>query len=312
MNRKTVSDLDFVPVESPASVDAAEPARSLQLGRVIRSMPQNLTAFVGAIIVIIAIFVAVFAPWLSPHDPLKQNIRNRLQPPSWVEEGSATHILGTDTLGRDLLSRIIHGSRISLVVGLAAVIISGGIGVTLGLITGYFGGGLDSIVGRLADVQLSIPFLILAVAVVAVIGPSLINLIIVLSISTWVLYYRVVRGEVLSVREEEYIAAAKGIGGSTRHILLQHILPNVSASIVVVATLLVANMIIFEASLSFLGLGVPPPAPTWGRMVADGREYIATAWWIATFPGLAILFTVLGINLLGDWLRDTLDPKHSL
>jgi len=312
MNRNTHSDLEVVPFASPTSTDAVERVRLLQLRRAIRSMPQNLTAFVGAIIVIVTLIIAVFAPLLSPHDPLKQDIRNRLQPPSWVEGGDKMHVLGTDTLGRDLLSRIIHGSRVSLVVGLAAVILSGGVGVTLGLITGYFGGRLDSIVGRLADVQLSIPFLILAVAVVAVIGPSLINLIVVLSITTWVLYYRVVRGEVLSVREEEYIAAAKGIGGSTRHILLQHILPNVSASIVVVATLLVANMIIFEASLSFLGLGVPPPAPTWGRMVADGREYIASAWWISTFPGMAILITVLGINLLGDWLRDTLDPKHSL
>ncbi len=312
MTRQTLSDFDVLSITEPSALDAVEPVKPTERGRVIRSLRQNITALIGVIIVLIVILVAVFGPWISPHDPLKQDIRNRLQPPAWVEGGSPAHYLGTDTLGRDLLSRIIHGSRVSLAVGLAAVVLSGGIGVTLGLITGYYGGRLDSIFGRLADVQLSIPFLVLAIAVVAVIGPSMTNLIIVLSITTWVLYYRVVRGEVLSVREEEYIAAAKAIGGSTPRILLLHILPNVTASIVVVATLLVANMIIFEASLSFLGLGVPPPAPTWGRMVADGREHIATAWWISTFPGMAILFTVLGINLLGDWLRDTLDPKHSL
>ena len=277
-----------------------------------RQLFKSGTAVVGAIMVVTVFTVALFAPWLSPHDPLEQDIMNRLQPPAWAEDGSRDNLLGTDTLGRDLLSRIIHGSRISLTVGIAAVVLSGGVGVTLGLISGYYGGWLDSIVGRVADVQLSIPFLVLAIAVVAIIGASMINLILVLSVNTWVLYYRVVRSEALSVREEEYVAAARVTGGTALRIIFKHILPNVSASIIVIGTLLVANMIIFEASLSFLGLGVPPPTPTWGRMIADGREYIATAWWISTFPGLAILLTVLGINLLGDWLRDMLDPKHTL
>ena len=307
-----VAEFDLTRAAGAAQTAAAETLDASRRGVSLHKLLKSSTATIGAIIVVVVIAVAVFAPWLSPHDPLKQDILRRLQAPSWVEGGSPENLLGTDTLGRDLLSRIIHGSRISLVVGVAAVVLSGGIGVTAGLVSGYYGGRLDSIMGRIADVQLSIPFLVLAIAVVAIIGPSLFNLILVLAITTWVLYYRVVRGEVLSVREEEYIAAAKVIGGSTFRIIFRHVLPNVTASIVVIATLLVANTIIFEASLSFLGLGVPPPAPTWGRMVADGREHIAMAWWISTFPGLAILFTVLGINLLGDWLRDTLDPKHSL
>ena len=307
-----VAEFDLTRAAGAVQTAAAETLDASRRGVSLHKLLKSSTATIGAIIVVVVIAVAVFAPWLSPHDPLKQDILRRLQAPSWVEGGSPENLLGTDTLGRDLLSRIIHGSRISLVVGVAAVVLSGGIGVTAGLVSGYYGGRLDSIMGRIADVQLSIPFLVLAIAVVAIIGPSLFNLILVLAITTWVLYYRVVRGEVLSVREEEYIAAAKVIGGSTFRIIFRHVLPNVTASIVVIATLLVANTIIFEASLSFLGLGVPPPAPTWGRMVADGREHIAMAWWISTFPGLAILFTVLGINLLGDWLRDTLDPKHSL
>ena len=270
------------------------------------------TATIGAVIVLVVMAVAIFAPFISPHDPLDQDILKRLQAPAWTEGGSPEHLLGTDTLGRDLLSRILYGSRVSLLVGVAAVVLSGSIGITLGLVSGFYGRRVDSVLGRIAEVQLSIPFLVLAIAVVAIIGPSLVNLIIVLSVTTWVLYFRVVRGEVLSIREEEYVTAAGVIGGSNLRIIVTHILPNVSASIIVIGTLLVANMIIFEASLSFLGLGVPRPAPAWGRMIADGREYISTAWWISTFPGLAILSTVLGVNLLGDWLRDTLDPKHTL
>lgn len=288
------------------------PLSARSSGVTLSQLLQSGTATIGAAIVLVVIAVAVFAPVLSPHDPLQQDILNRLQAPAWEQSGSSKHLLGTDTLGRDLLSRILYGSRISLLVGIAAVVLSGGFGITLGLVSGYYGRRVDSLLGRIAEIQLSIPFLVLAISVVAIIGPSLVNLIIVLAVTTWVLYFRVVRGEVLSVREEEYVAAAGVIGGSNLRIIIKHILPNVSASIIVIGTLLVANMIIFEASLSFLGLGVPRPAPAWGRMVADGREYIGTAWWISTFPGLAILFTVLGVNLLGDWLRDTLDPKHSL
>jgi ABC-type dipeptide/oligopeptide/nickel transport system permease subunit len=265
---------------------------------------------VGFVLVVLVVVVAITAPLISPHDPEKQKIVNRLKPPFWVEGGSLEHPLGTDSVGRDILSRVIYGSRISLVVGLAATAFSALLGVTLGLVAGYLGGASDSVISRVGDVQQAIPFLVLAIAVAAMLGPGLINLILVLVITTWVTFFRVVRGEVLSVREELYVLSAQCIGCSRTRILVRYILPNVAASIIVIATLLVANMIIFEASLSFLGLGVPSNIPTWGRIVADGREYVASEWWIAFFAGLAILITVMGINLLGDWLREELDPKR--
>lgn len=264
---------------------------------------------VGAAIVTLVVAVAILAPWISPYDPGKQNIRQRLTPPAWVVGGSPEYLLGTDGLGRDILSRTIYGSRISLVVGLLATLVSGGIGVFLGLIAGYYRGRVDGLISRVCDVQQAIPFLVLAIAVVAMLGSGLLNLIVVLAITTWINYFRIVRGEVLSVREEQYVWAARSVGCSNVRIILRHVLPNVTASIIVVSTLLVANMIIFEASLSFLGLGVPPSIPTWGRIVSNGREYVTSAWWISLFPGLAILLTVMGMNLLGDWLRETLDPK---
>jgi peptide/nickel transport system permease protein len=263
----------------------------------------------GLVIVVLVVLVAVLAPVISPYDPAKQDITQRLKPPAWVEGGSTEHLLGTDSVGRDILSRVIHGSRISLLVGLAAASLSGVVGVTLGLIAGYLRAGYDTVLSRLSDIQQAIPFLVLAIAVAAMLGPGLGNLILVLVITTWVTFFRVVRGEVLSVREEQYVWAARSIGCSSTRTMVRYIFPNVAASIIVVATLLVANMIIFEASLSFLGLGVPSNIPTWGRIVSEGREYVATEWWISLFPGLAILLTVMGINLLGDWLREELDPK---
>jgi ABC-type dipeptide/oligopeptide/nickel transport system permease subunit len=260
--------------------------------------------------VLLVIVVAILAPAISPHDPEKQNIARRLRPPAWVEGGTPDHLLGTDGVGRDILSRVLFGSRISLAVGLSATLLSAGLGVSLGLIAGYRGGGRDSGISRVGDVQQAIPFLVLAIAVAAMLGPGLVNLILVLVITTWVTFFRVVRGEVLSVREEQYVWAARSIGASDVHIMFRAILPNVTASIIVIATLLVANMIIFEASLSFLGLGVPSDIPTWGRIVAEGREYVASEWWISLFPGLAILITVMGINLLGDALQEVLDPRR--
>jgi ABC-type dipeptide/oligopeptide/nickel transport system permease subunit len=264
----------------------------------------------GLALVVLVVLVAILAPVLSPYDPAKQNIVHRLEPPFWAEDGSMTHPLGTDSLGRDILSRVIYGSRVSIFVGLIATAASALVGVSLGLIAGFLGGGTDAVISRVGDVQQAIPFLILAIAVAAMLGPGLFNLILVLVITTWVTFFRVVRGEVLSVREELYVLGARSIGASNARIMLRYILPNVAASIIVIATLLVANMIIFEASLSFLGLGVPSNIPTWGRIVADGRSYITAEWWIAFFPGLAILITVMGVNLLGDWLREDLDPKR--
>jgi len=285
------------------------PLRSRRRGLIFRRLLRSSGGLVGLTLVVLVVLVAILAPVLSPHDPAKQNIVHRLKPPFWAEEGSMKHPLGTDSVGRDVLSRVIYGSRISIFVGLAATLASAVLGVTLGLIAGFLGGRADSVISRVGDVQLAIPFLVLAIAVAAMLGPGLFNLILVLVITTWVTFFRVVRGEVLSIREEQYVLSARSIGASNVRIILRYILPNVTASIIVIATLLVANMIIFEASLSFLGLGVPSSVPTWGRIVADGREYIADEWWIAFFPGLAILITVMGVNLLGDWLREDLDPK---
>ena len=280
--------------------------RGLLFGRLVRSPGGML----GLLLVVLVILVAILAPVLSPHDPAKQNIVYRLKPPFWMEDGTLEHPLGTDSVGRDILSRVIYGSRISIFVGLVATAASALLGVSLGLFAGFLGGAVDSVISRVGDVQQAIPFLVLAIAVAAMLGPGLFNLILVLVITTWVTFFRVVRGEVLSVREEQYVLGAQSIGAPNLRIILRYILPNVAASIIVIATLLVANMIIFEASLSFLGLGVPSSIPTWGRIVADGREYIADEWWIAFFAGLAILITVMGMNLFGDWLREDLDPKQ--
>jgi ABC-type dipeptide/oligopeptide/nickel transport system permease subunit len=290
--------------------DAAESLqRSGRRQGFLRRLLGNPGGIVGLVLVALVVLVAVLAPLLSPHDPAQQDIASRLQPPFWAEGGSLDHPFGTDSVGRDILSRVIYGSRVSIFVGLVATAASALMGVSMGLMAGYLGGTSDSVISRLGDVQQAIPFLVLAIAVAALLGPGLRNLILVLVITTWVTFFRVVRGEVLSVREEQYVLSARAIGASALRIVLRYILPNVAASIIVIGTLLVANMIIFEASLSFLGLGVPSSIPTWGRIVADGREYLADEWWIAVFPGLAILITVMGINLLGDWLREDLDPR---
>ena len=287
---------------------AGEPdSRGRRRALILRRSPGGLA---GLVLVGLVAAMAIAAPFLSPHDPAAQNIANRLQPPFWDQSGSFQHPLGTDSVGRDILSRVLYGSRISLVVGLTATVASGLLGVSMGLVAGYLGGSSDSVISRVGDVQQAIPFLVLAIAVAAMLGPGLVNLLLVLVLTTWVMFFRVVRGEVLSVREEPYVLSARAIGCTHGRIMLRYILPNVAASIIVIATLLVASMIIFEASLSFLGLGVPSDVPTWGRIVADGREYVASEWWIAFFPGLAILITVMGFNLLGDWLREALDPRQ--
>jgi peptide/nickel transport system permease protein len=255
------------------------------------------------------VFTAVAAPWLSPADPVEQAIGDRLKPPGWADPGGRVHVLGTDHLGRDLLARVVFGARPALLVGFAAVVISGVLGMLAGLLSGYFGGFVDDVLMRVADVQLAFPFILLAIAVIGVLGPSLLTIIAVIGVSSWVVYARVVRGAVLSLREREFVQAALALGGRDGRVVLRHIVPNVFTPWLVVATLDMARVIVIVSALSFLGLGVQPPTPTWGGMLADGRVYISTAWWLATFPGLAILVTVLGINLLGDGLRDTLDPR---
>ena len=269
----------------------------------------NNAGFLVSVAILMMVFVsALLAPILAPHDPAEQDLEARLVPPFWAAEGTSRHPLGTDALGRDLLSRIVYGSRISLFVGFMSVALQGVIGVTVGLTTGYYGGRFDAVVMRFADIQLAVPFFVLAIAVMTVLGPGLRNVILVLGITGWILYGRVVRSEVLSVREREYVDAARALGASGPRILIKHVLPNVFSSFLVISTLEVARMIIAEASLSYLGLGVQPPTPTWGGMVADGRNWLMTSWWVSTLPGIAIFATVLAVNVIGDFLRDWFDP----
>ena len=285
---------------------AAAAVAGLPARRRRRLVPRRASALVGLSILGLVVVLAVFAPLIAPHDPNAQDVTLRLVPPFQAE---SPYPLGTDQVGRDVLSRIIYGTRVALLVGVASVALSGTIGITLGLLSGYYGGIADDLIGWLANVELAFPFILLAIAVVAVIGSGLTNLIVVLSIVAWVVYARIVRAETLAVRELEFVQAARVIGVGDLRLLFRHVLPNVLTPVIVIATFEVARMIISEASLSFLGLGVEPSIPSWGSMLADGRQYLATAWWIATFPGLAIMLTVLAINLLGDWLRDVLDPR---
>jgi peptide/nickel transport system permease protein len=276
----------------------------------VRRLARRRTALFGLIVVAVVVVASVVAPWVTPFDPVEQDIgERRLKPPGWRDEAGRLHPLGTDHLGRDVLARVIFGARPALGVGVAAVAISGVLGMVIGLTSGYFGGRVDDVLMRLGDVQLAFPFILLAIAVIGILGPSLGTIIAVIGVSSWVVYARVVRGAVLSLREREFVHAALALGSGDSRVLVRHILPNAFTPWLVVATLDMARVIVIESALSFLGLGVQPPAPTWGGMLADGRVYISTAWWLATFPGLAILFTVLGINLFGDGLRDTLDPR---
>jgi peptide/nickel transport system permease protein len=272
-------------------------------------LARRRTALFGLVVVGLVILTSLAASWLTPFDPIEQDIGERLKAPGARDAAGRVHPLGTDHLGRDLLARVIFGARPALLVGFAAVVISGILGMVAGLLGGYFGGWIDDVLMRLADIQLAFPFILLAIAVIGVLGPSLQTIIIVIGVSSWVVYARVVRAAVFSLREREFVQAAQALGGGDGRILVRHILPNALTPWLVVATLDMARVIVIESALSFLGLGVQPPTPTWGGMLADGRVYISTAWWLATFPGLAILVTVLGINLFGDGLRDTLDPR---
>lgn len=265
----------------------------------------------GWIILIVFVSVALLAPWLGLEDPTRGSLRARLDPPTWTGLFSpGPHPFGTDQLGRDILSRIIFGSRTTLLIATGAVVLGGVVGVTLGIVAGYFRGWVDSLLMRLVDIQLALPLMLLALLVVAALGPSTTNLVIVLALTSWIRYARIVRGQVLAVREREFVLSARAIGAATGRIMFRHILPNILTPALVVATLELARVIIMDAALSFIGLGVQPPAPSWGRMLADGRTYMTGAWWIVTFPGLAIVLTVLSVNLVGDWLRDYFDPRQ--
>jgi peptide/nickel transport system permease protein len=256
-------------------------------------------------------FVALFSQQLAPYDPNRQNLILRLTPPFQADEAGVTQFfLGTDGLGRDILSRLIYGARVSISVGLLAVTVGGIIGTVLGLIAGYFGGWIDDVIMRVADIQLAFPFILLAIMVLVVLGAGVLNLILVLGIGQWVTYARIARGETVAQREKEYVEAARCIGVSSVQIIFKTILPNILAPLMVIASFNVASVILAEASLSFLGLGVPPTVPTWGGMLAESRDQLLGGyWWLAVFPGLAIMFTVLSLNILGDWLRDFLDPR---
>ena len=274
-----------------------------------RSLLRSRLALAGCVILAVIAFVAVAAPLLAPFDPEQIDIRNRLKPPAWLEGGLRQHFLGTDNVGRDITSRIIFGARVSLFVGLATVLIGGVLGTTLGVLAGYFRGRLETAIMRLVDIQLAFPSILLAVAIMAILGPSVRNVILVLSLSTWASFCRVARGQTLAVCNQEYVTAAHALGAGTVLVILKYVVPNIVSPLIVIASFALATNIINEASLSFLGVGVPPTTPTWGGMLGEGRNYLRLAWWVATLPGIALMLAVYSVNVLGDWLRDYLDPQ---
>jgi len=275
--------------------------------RVARLAARHTGGVVGLLVVIAVILTAITAPLLAPHAPTVGDLTLRLLPPVW-SGGSRDHILGTDQLGRDTFSRLLFGARVSLLAGLFAVLLSSSIGITLGLIAGYFGGWVDTVISTVVNVFMTFPFILLALTVIAVLGPSFRNVIVILGVTAWPIFTRIIRNQVLALREREFVLAARALGSSDARIILSHILSNVTDTIVVLASLQVGRMILNESFLSFLGLGVQPPQASWGSMLGDGRQYVLSNWWLAGFPGLAIFITALGINMLGDGLRDLLDP----
>jgi peptide/nickel transport system permease protein len=294
--------------QGPGEGLAVAPGRSLRRPSTPRRLFRNRQAAIGGLLIVGMILAAIFAPQLAPWDPLGQQLTRRLEPPIFAG-GSGVYPLGSDPNGRDILSRLLYGARVSLSVGVLSMLLAGSVGVLLGLLSGYFGGGLDDLIMRLADVQLAFPVILLAITIVSVVGRNVATIVAVLGLTGWVVYARTVRSSVLSLRERDFVQAARCLGAGHRRILLRHILPNTVAPILVVATVQVATMIVLESGLSFFGLGIQPPTPTWGGMLAEGRDYLSNAWWVSTIPGLAIMLTVLGINLLGDGLRDVFDPQ---
>ncbi|MGA1287333.1 MAG: ABC transporter permease [Rubrivivax sp.] len=274
-----------------------------------RRFRRNRFALVASALGLLFVLLAVFTPWIAPQDPNDADLLRRLQPPVWMPGGEWAYPLGCDALGRDLLSRIIHGSRISIFIGAAVIVIATGIGIVAGLAAGYFRGWVDAVISRLVDILLAFPYLLFAIGLMATMGPGLQNIILALAYKEWVIPCRLVRGETLALREIEYVEAARAVGASSSHIMAREILPNILSPVIVVSTIRMAHVIILEASLSFLGIGVQPPTASWGSLVADGRSFIWDAWWISTFSGLAILLLVLAINVASQGLRDAFDPR---
>ena len=285
----------------------------------VRSILQRLkrAPLLPLFLLSLVVFAGVLAPWISPQSPRRGDLRERMTPPMWLEGGTSSHLLGTDHLGRDVFSRVVHGARISLIVAVVTLVVGGTVGVVLGLVAGWYGGWIDEVLMRLVDIFLAIPLVLVALVMVVSVGQSFPDIlggqtgliVLVLASWIWVRFARIVRGEVLQIKTMDYVALARVAGASTARMLVVHVFPGVLNTLIVVATLQVGWVILVESTLSFLGAGVPPPTPAWGSMVADGRDYLAGAWWISTMPGVAILLTVVSLNLFGDWLRDTLDPR---
>ncbi len=275
----------------------------------VRSLRRSRLALVGCIILALIVLVALAAPLLAPYNPERVDIRNRLKPPAWLDGGMPAYLLGTDNVGRDIASRIIYGARVSLFVGLATVFIGGLFGTVLGVVAGYFRGRLETAIMRLVDIQLAFPSILLAVAIMAILGPSVRNVILVLSLATWASFCRIARGQTLAVCNQEYVMAAHALGARLALVILKYVVPNILSPLIVIASFAIATNIINEASLSFLGVGVPPTTPTWGGMLSEGRNYLRLAWWVSTLPGIALMLTVYSVNVIGDWLRDYLDPR---
>ena len=293
-----------IPASTPAEAVQVAVAPAVRAPR--RRRPWLVMLGVGFVALLVV--VAIAAPVLAPEDPIRQSLRGRLSPPTWEGTDGRAHVLGTDHLGRDVLSRVIYGSQVSLVIGFSAVLVGGIMGSAAGLMAGFGPRRIDAVIMTLADAQLAFPFILLAIGIIAVLGPSFPTLVVVIGLSGWVSYARILRAQVLVVRSREFVEAIHALGGSFARVVLRHVLPNVLSSIVVIATLELARAIVLEATLSFLGLGIQPPTPSWGGMVQDGREYLDSAWWISTFPGVVLMITSIVVSRTGDWLRDVLDP----
>ena len=294
-----------------AAGDAPGGSRATGLRLVLRSLGRDRAAILGVLLVLAWLGVGLVGPFVIPGDPNRQELADALRPPAWLEGGMREQPLGTDHLGRDILVRIVYGARTSMLIGVSAVALAVVAGALAGLFAAEWGGAVDEVLMRLADIQLSIPFILLAITVLALLGGSMGSMVLVLVLAGWVIYARVLRSELLYLREVEFVQGARALGASRLRVIFRHLLPNTAGMVVVVATLELANVIILEAALSFLGVGIGPPEVSWGTMLADGRDYLTTEWWIATLPGVAIAITILGVNLVGDWVRDVLDPRAS-